>query len=382
MFEISKSQKQIQKAARDFAKGEFDKEFTLELEEKREFPEKIWKKAADLGFIGIQYDEAYEGGGLGVLEGCLIAEEFCRKDSTMGMALSLTGLGSEALFRFGDNSLKEKFLPKIVQGEMLSGIAFAEDNFGLDLSSIETVATTEGDKLIINGEKTNVLNGGAAGFYIVLCKSDPDGNQSENQADDLTLVLVEANRDGISINDLGEKLGINMVKTAGISFTDVQVPTSNIIGKEGKAKEQLKAFFNEIKILTAAQALGTAQGALDRAIDYSKQREQFNRKLSQFQVIRHKLADMATKVELARLITYKAAWNFDNGKADDALIAMAKMTAGRMAVEVTDEAIQIFGGYGYMKESEVERFYRDAKVAELSFGNRDKQLEIVANSTI
>jgi alkylation response protein AidB-like acyl-CoA dehydrogenase len=382
MFEISKSQKQIQKAARDFAKGEFDNEFTLELEEKREFPEKIWKKAADLGFIGIQYDEAYEGGGLGVLEGCLIAEEFCRKDSTMGMALSLTGLGSEALFRFGENSLKEKFLPKIVQGEMLSGIAFAEDNFGLDLSSIETVATTEGDKLIINGKKTKVLNGGAAGFYIVLCKTDPDGNQPESQANNLTLVLVEGNRDGISLNDLGEKLGINMMKTTGISFTDVQVPASNIIGKEGRAKEQLKTFFNEIKILTAAQALGIAQGALDRAIDYSKQREQFNRKLVKFQVVRHKLADMATKVELARLITYKAAWNFDNGKADDALIAMAKMTASRMAVEVTDDAIQIFGGYGYMKESEVERFYRDAKVAELSFGNAHIQKDIVGEAII
>ncbi|MBW1892183.1 MAG: acyl-CoA/acyl-ACP dehydrogenase [Deltaproteobacteria bacterium] len=378
MFELNRSQKEIQKAARDFAKGEFDKEFTLELEEKREYPEKIWKKAADLGFIGIQFAEEYSGGGLGVLDGCLIAEELCRKDSTMGMVLTLSGLGSEAVFRFAENGLKEKYLAKVTEGDMLSGIAFSETDFGLDMSSINTTAIPDGDALVINGKKTHVINGGSAGFYIVLCKTGQDEDPLKN----LSMVLVEADCDGITVKDSGEKLGLNMMKTSELTFKDVKVPVANLVGKEGKGLSQTDAFLNEIKILTAAHALGIAQGAIDRAIDYVKQREQFNRKLARFQIIKHKIADMATKVELARLITYKAAWSFDNGKPDATLISMAKMSSARIAVEVADEAIQLFGGYGYMKESEVERFYRDAKIAELCFGNREAQKDLIGEAVI
>lgn len=378
MFELNRSQKEIQKAARDFAKGEFDKEVTLELEEKREYPEKVWKKAADLGFIGIQFNEEYSGGGLGVLDGCLIAEELCRKDSTMGMAITLSGLGSEAVFRFAGDALKEKYLPKIAEGDMLSGIAFSESNFGLDLSSIQTTAVPDGDNLVINGKKINVINGGSAGFYIVLVKT----GQDEDPAKSLSMVLVEGDRDGIEVEDSGEKLGLNMMKTAEITFRDVRVPLGNLVGKEGKGFSQIELFLNEIRTLTAAQSLGIAQGALDRSISYIKQREQFNRKLAQFQITKHKIADMATKVELARLITYKAATSFDSGKPDAALISMAKMFSARIAVEVADEAIQLFGGYGYMKESEVERFYRDAKTTELLFGNKGSQKDLIGEAVI
>jgi len=378
MFELSRSQKEIQKAARDFAKGEFDKEVTLELEEKREYPEAVWKKAADLGFIGIQFAEDYSGGGLGVLDGCLIAEELCRKDSTMGMAITFSGIGSEAVFRFADNGLKEAFLPKVAEGEMLSGIAFSESSYGLDVSSIQTTAVPEGDHLVISGKKTNVLNGGSAGFYVVLAKTGVD----DDPAKSLSMVLVEGDRDGIGVTDSGEKLGLNMMKTAELSFQDVKVPVANLVGKEGRGLSQADRFSNEIRILLAAQALGIAQGALDRAISYVKQREQFNRKLAQFQITRHKIAEMATKVELSRLITYKAAVGFDSGKPDAALISMAKMSSARMAVQVADEAIQLFGGYGYMKEQEVERYYRDAKLTELLFGNRGLQSDIIGEAVI
>ena len=379
MFELDRSQIEIQKAARDFARGEFDKNLTLELEEKREYPEKIWRKAADLGFIGIQFSEQYSGGGLGVLEAGLIAETFCCIDSTMGMALTLAGLGSEAVFRFADNGLKEKFLPKICEGGIFSGIAFSETDHGLDLSSIHTSAVFTGDNIVINGEKTHVANRGTKGVYLVLCKT---GLKDDAPKNSLSMVLVEGNKKGITITDSGKKLGANMMKSAKMTFENVTVPATNLVGKDGKGFFQLEKFHDEIKILTAAQALGTAQGALDRAVRYIKQREQFNRKLAQFQITKHKIAHMATKVELARLITYKAASLFDKGKADTVLISMAKMTSARAAVEVADEAIQLFGGYGYMKESEVERFFRDAKIAELCFGNQSVQKDIIGEAII
>jgi len=379
MFELDRSQVEIQKAARDFAKGEFDKNLTLELEEKREYPKKIWKQAADLGFIGIQFSEQYSGGGLGVLEAGLIAEAFCCIDSTMGMALTLAGIGSEAVSRFADTGLKEKFLPKICEGDMLSGIAFSETDHGIDLSSIHTSAVFTGDNIVINGKKTHVANRGTKGIYLVLCKT---GLKEDAPKNSLSMVLVEGNKKGITITDSGKKFGANMMQSARLTFENVTVPATNLVGKDGKGFFQLEKFYDEIKILTAAQALGTAQGALDRAVKYIKQREQFNRKLAQFQITKHKIAHMATKVVLARLITYKAASLFDKGKGDAVLISMAKMTSARAAVEVADEAIQLFGGYGYMKESEVERFFRDAKIAELCFGNQAVQQDIIGEAII
>jgi len=379
MFELNRSQKEIQKAARDFAKGEFDKTYTLELEKRRKFPDKIWKKAADLGFIGIQFDEKYSGGSLGIFEAGLIAEEFCRIDSTMGMALTLCASGSEAIYRFAENDLKEKFLSKICEGEIRCAVAFSESDHGIDLSSINTSAVVKGDELVINGAKTHVTDIGKKGFYLVLCRTDL-GNDSPEK--NLSMILINADSKNILLEDSGEKFSLNMMKSAKVLFQDIKAPISNIVGKEGKGFHQLENFFNEMKIITAAQALGIAQGALDRAVEYIKQREQFNRKIAKFQIIQHKIADMATKVELARAITYKAASSFDDGRIDTALISMAKMTAARAAVEVADEAIQLFGGYGYMKESEVERFFRDAKMAELKFGNRAAQQDIIGRAVI
>ena len=198
----------------------------------------------------------------------------------------------------------------------------------------------------------------------------------------ISLILVEADRDGVAVTDVGEKLGIHMVATAELNFKNVRVPASNLIGEEGKGFYQVHEFFDESRILVAAQALGTAQGAYNRALAYVKEREQFGRKIAQFQVTQHKLADMATKIELARLITYKAAWNFDQGRIDPKLTAMAKMYAARTAVEVADEAIQLLGGYGYMTEYEVERFYRDAKITEIYEGTREIQKNTIAGAIL
>lgn len=378
-FELTKSQREIQKAARDFAKGEFDKDLVLELGRKHEYPKKILAKAADLGFIGVHFPEEYSGQGLGVLENVLIAEEFCRKDSTLGCALILAGFGSECLLRFGGEELKEKFLPLIAEGKTLSAGAFTEPDHGSDITSLDTMAVKAGDDWIINGTKTFITNGSLAGFYIVLCQTDPDCQPTYKG---ISMILVEADREGVSAVDLGEKMGIQMMSTAELVFKDVRVPSSNLVGKEGNGFYQALEFFDESRILIAAQALGTAQGAFDRALEYVNQREQFGKKISQFQITQHKLADMATKIELSRLITYKAAWNYDQGRIDPKLTSMAKMFAARTAVEVADEAIQLLGGYGYMSEYEVERFYRDAKITEIYEGTKEIQKNTIASAVL
>lgn len=378
MLELSRSQKQIQKAASEFAKGEFDKELTADLEKGHTYPKKIWEKAAALGFIGLQFPVEYSGGGMGLIEVCLIAEELCRRDSTMGSVLMLAGFGAECLHRFGSDALKRTYLPKVAEGGILSGAAFAETAWGHDLTALDTTAVREGDAWVINGVKKHVINGGEAGFYLVLCRTQPE-MEGEMGA---SLILVDGDRQGLTAEAMGEKIGLNMMATAELTFADVRVPADNLIGKEGHGISYVKQFWDEARIVSAARALGTSAGAFDRALLYVKQREQFGRKLAQFQITRHKIADMATKVALARDATYATAWAFDSGKADSARISMVKMATSRLALEVTDEAIQLLGGYGYTTEQEVERFYRDAKMIELSLGTDHVQKDNIAAKVI
>jgi alkylation response protein AidB-like acyl-CoA dehydrogenase len=378
-FELTKTQKQIQKAVRDFVKGEFDRDLALELDQSHEFPKKIWQKAGDLGLLGIHFPEAYSGQGLGSMEDILVIEELCRGDSSIGSAVALAGFASELILHYGSDEQKEKFLPPVAEGRMLSAGAFTEPAHGSDITFMDTMAVKEGDEWVLNGVKIFITNGGLAGFYSVLCQTDPEANPSYRGQ---SMILVEADREGLTTADVGAKMGIHMMATTEVSFKDVRVPRSNLIGKEGKGFYQVLNFFDESRIQVAAQALGIAQGAFDRALAYVKQREQFGKKIAQFQVNQHKLADMATKIELARLITYKAAWNFDQGRIDPKLTSMAKMVAGRTAVEVADEAIQLLGGYGYMTEYEVERFYRDAKITEIYEGTREIQKNTIASAVI
>lgn len=378
-FELTKSQKEIQKAARDFAKGEFDKELALELDKNHEYPTQIWKKAAGLGFIGIHFPEKYSGQGLGILENIIVAEEFCSRDSGIGSALILSSFASECILRFGSDALKEKFLPPVAEGEMLSAGAFTEPNHGSDITFMDTSAEKDGDEWVINGTKTFISNGGLASYFTVLCQSDPESKPSYRG---ISMILAEADRPGLSATDLGDKMGIHMMSTSEVVFKNVRVPLTNLIGEEGRGFYQVLEFFDESRILVAAQALGIAQGAYDRALAYVKQREQFGTKIAQFQVTQHKLADMATKIELARLITYKAAWNYDQGRIDPKLTSMAKMYAARTAVEVADEAVQLLGGYGYMAEYEVERFFRDAKITEIYEGTKEIQKNTIASAIL
>lgn len=379
-FELSKQQKEIQKAVRDFVRGEFNKENIQEMDEAHSYPVEIWKKAADLGLIGIHFPEAYSGQGLGVMENILVAEELCRGDSSVGACLLLAGFASEIVLHFGSDAQKETWLPKVAEGAVLSCGAFTEPDHGSDITTMATTAVKDGDKWQINGAKVFITNGGPlAGFYCVLCQTDPEATPSHRG---LSLILVEADRPGVSTQSVGHKMGIRMMDTAEVIFKDVRVPLDNLIGKENRGFYQVLEFFDESRILIAAQGLGTAQGAFDRALAYVKSREQFGRKIAQFQISQHKLADMATKIEQARLLTYKAAWNFDQGHIDSKLTSMAKMVAGRTAVEVCDEAIQLLGGYGYMAEYDVERYARDAKICEIYEGTKEIQKNTIASALI
>ncbi len=379
-FELNKEQKQIQKAVREFVKGRFDKSEIAEMEVRHEYPERLWKMAAELGLIGIHFPEEYSGQGLGVFENILVAEELCRGDSTVGACLILADFASEIILHFGSEAQKSKWLPEVAEGRVLSCGAFTEPDHGSDITSLDTTAVKEGDEWVINGSKIFITNGGSrAGFYSVLCQTDPDADPMYRG---ISLILVEADREGVSTSDVGMKMGIRMMDTAEVNFKDVRVPVENLIGEENKGFYHVLHFFDESRILIAAQALGTAQGAFDRALAYVKSRKQFGKKIGQFQVTQHKLADMSTKIEMARLMVYKAAWNCDQQRIDPKLTSMAKMAAARAAVEVCDEAIQLFGGYGYMQEYEVERFARDAKITELYEGTKEIQKNTIASYLI
>jgi alkylation response protein AidB-like acyl-CoA dehydrogenase len=375
-FKLTKPQKEIQKAAWEFARGEFDKEVIIELSKEQKIPGHIIAKAGELGFIGIHFPEAFGGGGMGALEYTLVAETFCRKDSTLGTALMFSAYGTECLLRSGDNTLKNKFLPDILDGKLTSTAAFLEPGQGSDLSKIATRAEKDGENWIITGQKVLVPAAATAGIYVVLCRTDADAT------DGTSLFLVEKKHKGVSIGNPRQSMGGRMLPLADISFDHVTVPADHLIGKPGSGFLLARQFFMENRIQIAAQAVGTAQGAFDRALDYVRQRQQFGKKLAQFQVTRHKLADMASKIAAARYLTYYAAWCFDQKTIEPYLAAMAKMTAARAALEVSDEAVQLLGGYGYMTEYEVEHFYRDAKMAEIFQGPPAVQKDVIADGII
>jgi len=378
-FELTEEQRDIQGAAREFAEGEFDRDLAMEFEREHAFPKSIWKKACELGFIGLHFPETYGGQGLGILENTLVVEEFCRQDSGIGIALSLADFSSEVILRFGNEAQKEKYLPPVAKGEAISAGAYTEPDHGSDITRLSTTAVKEEREFLINGTKTFITNGTLADHYVVLCQTNPDADPPYRG---MCTILVERGTQGFDATELGDKMGIRMTSTAELSFSDVHVPLENLIGQENRGFYQVLEFFDESRIEIAAQAVGIAQGAFERALAYAKERRQFGRRIVDFQVTQHKLADMYTKLETARLLTYKAAWNYDLGRIDPLLTSMAKMHAGRVSVEVADEAIQIFGGYGYITEYEVERFYRDARILEIYEGTREIQKNTIASSLI
>ena len=367
-FELSDEQKDVQKAAAEFAQGEFDPDLALELDRTGQFPESIWKKACQLGFIGIHYPEEFGGQGLGLFEGVLVFEAFCSIDSGIGSALGTVDLGSEVILKFGSHEQKKQFLTPLTKGEKRLGVAFAESEDGKDFSSLSTVAERVRDGYLLHGRKRYVLNVSLANAFITLCKELEDRRMT---------LIVEMGKDGIEVLPI-EKMGLRMIPFGDLLFKEVRVPLSNRVGEDGDGMVHVNQCHQAMGLRSIAQALGMAQGALDRAMQHAKQREQFGRKLSQFQAIRHKLADMAVGIEVTRCLTYKLAAEYDQGRMDPGFLSVAQLEVGRRLVSVIDEALQIFGGYGYMAEQAIEHYFRDAWALAVELGTEEEQKDLIA----
>ncbi|MCS7121038.1 MAG: acyl-CoA dehydrogenase family protein [Archaeoglobaceae archaeon] len=378
-FELTQEQKDIKRAAWDFASKEFKKEIAEELDRKEEFPFELHKKAASLGFIGVHFPEQYGGGGMGCLENVLIAEEFCRADSTIGSAIILADFSSEVVARFGSEEQKKEVLPRVARGDSITAGCYTEPEAGSDLTAIRTLALRDGDEWVINGTKTFITNGTIADYFIVLAVTD---QEAKPRYRGFTTFLLKKDDPGIKVTKIGGKMGIRSSPTAEIVFKNVRVDDSAVIGQLNRGFYQVLEFFDESRIEIAAQALGIAQGAFDRTVNYLKKRKQFGVPIGAFQALQHRVAEMRTELEAARLLIYKAAWNFDQGKIDPALTSMAKFYAAKIAVKICDEAIQLHGGYGYITEYEVERFYRDVKITEIYEGTKEIQLNTIAREVL
>jgi alkylation response protein AidB-like acyl-CoA dehydrogenase len=378
-FELTPAQKAIMTAAREFATKEFSAELAAELEKKHEFPKKLYKKAADLGFVAPYVDQAYGGDGLGILENTLIVEEFCRVDSSIGLALDLAALPCKFLFRYGTPEQKKRYLPKITSGEYGAAIALTEPDHGSDITSMDTVAIEKNGGYRLSGTKTFITNGTIADFYTVLCQTDPKVSPRHKG---LSILIVDRDMIGknFQVNELGEKLGIRLTSTAELVFDELEVPADNVLGEAGKGFYQAMGFFEESKIEIGAQAVGLAQGAFDLAHQYAKKRKQFDKPIASFQAIQHKFVDMHLKIENARHLVRKAAFKFDQGQRDHKAAAMAKYYTAEIANQVTYDAMQVFGGYGYFQEYKVERYYRDARVLSIYDGTSEIQKNIIGTA--
>jgi acyl-CoA dehydrogenase len=377
-FELTNEQKDIKKAAREFAEGMFP-EVAEECDLHETFPKAVWKKACDLGFVGVFIDEAYGGPGLGLLENILIMEEFCRVDAGCASVL-LTTLGSEFVLLYGREEQKKKYLPGLTRGEAIMGMAITEPDAGSDVSSVSTVARRVNNHYLINGNKMFVTNGSISNFLVILCVTNEDEKVRSKRH---SAILVETGRKGFEANQLKRKLGMRASDTAEIHFSDVEVPLENLIGEaEGEGFYQLMAVFNRSRVTVAMISVGVAQGGLEKAINYSKQRKQFGSPIGSFQGIQFKLAEMASWIEASRALCYKAASMIDSGKVDPKLISMAKWFAGEAGVKVIDEVVQIHGGYGYLGEYGIERLYRDVKLAEIVEGTKEIEKLIIARELL
>lgn len=375
-FELTKEQSDIKKAAREFAEAEFERNYVIELDRGHQFPWEIWKKASALGFLGLDIPEEYGGQGYGLLENVLVREEFCRCGAGAGISVLGTDFGSKIILKKGTEVQKREYLPPLYKGEAISSGAFTEPDRGSDLVSgpLSTNAMKKNGDYLVNGTKTFISFASIAKFSIVLCQTNP---QSDPPYRGMSTIIVEMDRPGIEITEM-EKLGWKTNPCCEVAFLNVTVPRENLVGEEDRGFYQTIEFLDEIRIKVGATAVGIAQGAFERALRYAKKREAFGRKIGSFQAISHKLAEMATYIEAARCLLYRAVWSFAIGKADPMLSSMAKWFPARVAIRASDEAIEILGGHGCMVDNEVERFYRDARVLEIYEGTREIHKNTVA----
>ena len=372
-FDLTDEQQMIRKMMREFA-DEVVAPGAIERDRTKEFPKEIFKQLSDMGVMGLPFPEQYGGGGGDTISFAIVTEELSRACASTGITYSAhISLGGAPLYLFGTEEQKEKYLTPICKGETFGAFGLTEPNAGSDAGGTQTTAREEGDEFVINGSKVYITNASHAKHLALTAITGQENGKKE-----ISAIIVPTNSEGFTIIDNYEKMGLNASNTTELVLDNVRVPKENLLGKRGHGFRQFLVTLDGGRIGIGAMAVGIAQAAFDRALRYSKERKQFGKTLSEFQVTQFKLADMAMKIELARNMVYKAAWLKDQGRPFTKEAAMCKLYASEIAMEIADEAIQIHGGYGYMKEYEVERYMRDAKLLEIGEGTSEVQRMVIA----
>lgn len=376
-FQLSEEHLMIQKAARDFAQNEL-LPGVIERDEHQKFPKEQVKRMAELGFLGMMVDPKYGGGGLDAISYVLAMEEISKVDSSCSVIMSVNNsLVCWGLEAFGTEEQKQKYLVPLAKGEIIGAFCLSEPEAGSDATSQRTTAIDKGDYYLLNGTKNWITNGGSASVYLVMAQTDvAKGHKGIN------CLIVEKGMPGFVVGPKENKLGIRASDTHSLMFTDVKVPKANRIGEDGFGFKFAMKTLSGGRIGIASQALGIASGSYELALKYSKERKAFGKEISKHQAIQFKLADMATQIDAARLLCLKAAWLKDQHKNYDMASSMAKLYASKVAMDTAVEAVQIHGGYGYVKEFHVERLMRDAKITQIYEGTSEVQKIVISRGVL
>lgn len=374
---LTDEQKELQKLTRKFAEEKI-KPIRQELDREGKFPEEIIKELAQLGFFELFVPEDYGGRMHSILNLCLVVEQISRIDAGTAIAYAATGLGALPLILSGNEAQKEKYLEKVAKGEYQAAFALTEPEAGSDASNVKTRAVKKGDRYILNGMKRFITGAGIADFYIVIASTNP-----ERGVRGLSAFIVEKGWKGFTFGKKEDKMGIRASVQRDLIFEDVEVPEENLLGSEGEGFKIAMRTLDRSRPIVASQAVGLAQGAFEEAIHYAKERVQFGQPIINFQAIQFMLADMAMQIEAARALVYSAARYVDmGGKFLSRASAMAKAFASDVAMKVTIDAVQIFGGYGYMRDYPVEKYMRDAKITQIYEGTNQIQRIVIARSLL
>ncbi len=376
-FQLTEEHLAVQDAAREFAKTEL-LPGVIERDTEAKFPKEQVQKMGELGFLGMMVKPKYNGGGMDTISYVLAMEELSKIDASASVCMSVNNsLVCWGLEKYGSEAQKEKYLKPLASGEVLGAFCLSEPEAGSDATSQQTSAELSGDHYILNGTKNWITNGSSASIYLVIAQTDASKGHKG-----ISVFILEGGGEGFVVGKKEDKLGIRGSDTHSLMFTDVKVPVENRIGEEGFGFTFAMETLNGGRIGIAAQALGIAAGAYELALAYSKERKAFGKPISQHQAIQFKLADMATTIEAARLLVYKAAWLKDQGEDYSHASAMAKLYASQVAMDVTIEAIQVHGGYGYVKEYHVERLMRDAKITQIYEGTSEIQKIVISRGIL
>lgn len=376
-FELSEEQRMIQKAARDFAREEL-LPGVIERDEQQKFPAQQIKKLGELGFMGMMVDPRFGGGGMDTVSYVLAMEEFSKVDASASVVVSVNNsLVCWGIETFGNEAQKQKYLVPLAKGEMIGAFCLSEPEAGSDATSQRTTAIDMGDHYLLNGNKNWITNGQSASIYLVIAQTYP-----EKGSKGINAFIIEKDMPGFMVGAKENKMGIRGSDTHSLLFQDVKVPKENRIGEDGFGFKFAMKTLSGGRIGIAAQALGIASGAYELALAYSKERKAFGKLISDHQAIQFKLADMATEIEAARLMCLKAAWLKDNKLDYGTASAMAKLYASRVAMWVSTEAVQVHGGYGFVKEYHVERLMRDAKITQIYEGTTEVQKIVISRALL